>query len=46
MDLVDQAPWHRELNGGLVPILETPCGKLIIESAIIMAYADESTDGI
>ena len=30
-----------DLNGGFVPILETPAGDLIIESAVVMAFAEE-----
>jgi len=32
----EKAAWHLEINGGLVPILETPQGDLIVESSIIM----------
>ena len=42
VDLNNKAGWHKELNGGLVPILETPQGDLIIESGIIAQFALES----
>ena len=43
MDLQKHAQWHLDFNGGLVPILETPTGRMIPESKIIMAFAEEST---
>ena len=43
MDLVKEAQWHLDLNGGFVPILEIQSGRLIPESKIIMAFAEEST---
>jgi glutaredoxin 2 len=39
VDLNSKTKWHLDLNGGLVPVLETPAGDLIIESGIIMAFA-------
>ena len=41
MDLEDKAEWHKELNGGLVPVLETPQGQLVIESRVHMELANE-----
>jgi glutathione S-transferase len=35
MDLNQKAQWHLDFNGGMVPVLETPQGDLIKESAII-----------
>ncbi len=35
------AAWHINLNGGLVPILETPAGDFIRESSIISQLAVE-----
>jgi glutathione S-transferase len=42
MDLQKHAQWHLDFNGGLVPILELPSGKLIPESGIIIAFAEEA----
>ena len=35
MDLEEKAQWHQDANGGLIPILESPDGTLIFESAVI-----------
>jgi glutathione S-transferase len=40
--LNNKSQWHVDFNGGMVPILETPNGDLIKESAVIMAFANES----
>jgi glutathione S-transferase len=42
VDLNNKGKWHLDLNGGMVPVLETPAGDLIIESSVIMAFAHES----
>ena len=41
MDLQEKAYWHKDLNGGLVPLLEVPNGDIINESAIITNFANE-----
>ena len=41
MDLNQKAQWHLDFNGGMVPVLETPQGDLIKESAIIAQLAIE-----
>lgn len=43
VDLHHKGQWHSAFNGGTVPILETPQGDLIPETAIIMQYALESS---
>ena len=35
MDIHDKAQWHVDVNGGMVPLLETPQGEIVKESAII-----------
>ena len=40
-NLDKKAAWHLELNGGLVPVLETPAGDLIRESGVIAQLAHE-----
>jgi glutathione S-transferase len=39
VDLRVKAEWHKEINGGLVPLLETPDGAIIFESAVIAEFA-------
>ena len=41
MELDNKAQWHIDINGGLVPIMETPSGSLVNESAVIMNFALE-----
>ena len=41
MDLNNKSRWHRELNDGGIPVLETPCGDQIIESDIMIRFAEE-----
>jgi len=41
MELKDKAKWHVDLNGGLVPFLEMPDGKIVLESKGVMDYAEE-----
>ena len=41
MELDNKAQWHKDINGGLVPILETPKGDIVNESAVIMQFAME-----
>ena len=38
-DLQDKAKWHLDLNGGLLPVLETPDGNLAYESAVLADFA-------
>jgi glutathione S-transferase len=45
MDLKTKAQWHVDYNGGMVPVLETPSGQLIKESAIIAQLAVEIGKG-
>ena len=45
MELKNNAQWHIDLNGGVVPILETPDGTLIHESAVIMNMATDKDQG-
>ena len=48
IDLNEKAQWHSDFNGGMSPVLETPKGDLILDSAIVAQYALESnpTGGI
>ena len=54
INLEKRTRWHYSLNGGFVPILETPSqgGKMgnrkafILESRIIMDYLDKEFSGI
>lgn len=39
MDLGTKAQWHKDFNGGLIPIVEAPNGKMIPESSICMNLA-------
>lgn len=40
-DLREKAEWHKNINGGLVPLLESPDGTIIFESAVIAEFANE-----
>ena len=42
VDMNDKAQWHKDFNGGMVPVLEAPNGTMIPESAIAMQYALDS----
>lgn len=42
MDLGKKTQWHKDINGGLAPILEFPDGTIVLESKIIMEYAEEA----
>lgn len=48
MDLNEKAQWHKDFNGGMVPVLETPAGDLIKESGIVAQFAIEQggDDGV
>ena len=39
MNIGDKAQWHLDINKGMVPVLETPDGTIIIESAVISQFA-------
>lgn len=39
VDLRVKAQWHLDINGGLVPLLENPDGKIVYESAVIAEFA-------
>lgn len=41
VDLDNKAQWHKDFNGGLVPILESPSGCMVNESGVIMDFAEE-----
>ena len=43
VSLERRSKWHYELNGGFVPFLELPNGKIILESNIIMDFVDKIT---
>ena len=45
MDLNEKAKWHLDFNNGFVPVLETPDGTLIKESAVIAQVAIETNHG-
>lgn len=34
--------WHKSINGGLVPIYEMPDGTILLESKILMDFAEEA----
>ena len=42
LDLNNKRPWHVAANGGTVPLIETTDGTIIIESKIVMEYAQEA----
>ena len=42
LNLRDKTQWHKDINGGLVPILELPDGTIILDSKIIMDYVNEA----
>ena len=42
VDLNNKAQWHKDFNGGMVPIMETPHGDMIPESGIVAQYAIEA----
>ena len=41
MNTQEKADWFVEANGGTVPLLETPTGEFLTESAILMTFAEE-----
>jgi glutathione S-transferase len=41
VDLGKKTQWHKDINGGLAPFLEKPDGSIIIESNVLMHYAQE-----
>ena len=42
INLRDKPKWHMDINGGLVPILELPDGTILLDSKILMDYANEA----
>ena len=40
--LNNKSEWHKEFNGGMLPVLESPAGELIPESGIQVNYALEA----
>ena len=38
----NKAQWHKDFNGGMIPIMETPQGDMIPESGIVAQYAIEA----
>lgn len=38
-DLRVKAEWHKDFNGGLIPVLEAPDGTMVKESAVIANFA-------
>ena len=41
VDLNNKGKWHLDLNGGMIPVLETPAGDQIIESGVVALFATE-----
>lgn len=39
MQLQNKAQWHLDFNGGFIPVLETPEGHLVKESAVVAQFA-------
>jgi glutathione S-transferase len=47
IDLTEKNKWHKDINGGLVPFLETPEGEIIIESTGVADWVQEHfKDGV
>jgi glutathione S-transferase len=42
INLKDKAKWHMDINGGLVPILELPDGTILLDSKVLMDYANDA----
>ena len=42
VDLGKKTAWHIGINGGLVPVWETPDGTILTESKVLMEYAEEA----
>ena len=38
MDLEDKGDWHLEMNGGTIPLLETPSGDFLKSSDEIIEF--------
>jgi glutathione S-transferase len=38
----DKTQWHKEINGGLVPMLELTDGTILLDSKVLMDYANEA----
>lgn len=47
VDLTEKNKWHKDINGGLVPFIELPDGKFVIESTGVAEWVqDFSSDGV
>jgi glutathione S-transferase len=47
VDLTTKNKWHKNINGGLVPFIELPDGKIIVESDVVSEWAQNySKDGV
>ena len=44
IDLTTKNQWHLDINGGLVPFIELPDGKIIIESLDVSEWAQNNSD--
>jgi len=44
VDLREKAKWHLDVNGGFIPLLETPDGRIVYESAVVAEFAWNYTD--
>ena len=42
MDLSKKTLWHLAINGGTVPVWETPYGSILTESKILMEFVEEA----
>lgn len=42
INLNDKPQWHKDINGGLVPILELPDGTILQDSKVLMDYVNEA----
>lgn len=40
-EMINKAQWHLDANGGYVPLLESPDGMIINESAVIMDFCND-----
>jgi glutathione S-transferase len=41
----EKAPWLLELNGGSVPVLEFPDGRMIYDSGVLTEFANDYAKG-
>ena len=42
INLKDKAQWHLDINGGLVPIIELTDGTILLDSKVLMDYANDA----